>query len=97
MEELDSSMDESPLDESIDSWIQDIKDRQLQAEANRKQYLSREDEGNFKDLEIKRNVSLLCGEAKSKKAVRRASTNIITRIESLGLDGVEKIVRNGYQ
>lgn len=93
---MEDDEDSSTLDESIDSWMQDIRDRQLQAEASRKSYFTREDEGNFKDSEIKRNVRLLCQETRARKSIQAASMNIIARIEHLGLDGIEKLVRNGY-
>ena len=91
----DSFLDDSPLDESIDSWLQDIRDRQLEAEANRKSYFTRENEGNFNDSEIRRNFGHLSEKAETKDSIRKAAANIIHRIQHLGLEGIEKLVRNG--
>jgi hypothetical protein len=96
MEDTADTETEPPsLDESIDGWLLDIRNAQIESEARRKSYLTRETLGNFSDEEIQRIMSALSPNSGGIISIKDAAENIVRRVEQLGPDGVEKLVRNG--
>jgi hypothetical protein len=83
-------------DVSIDSWMQDIRDRQIEEEAKRKKYLTRErDVGVFTDVTISEDYRILQSKSSSKVDFLKSTNRIIKRIEQLGPEGVDKLIQNG--
>ena len=94
----DDSFTEHPsFDDSVDSWLQDIRNRQIESEARRKLYLTRESLGNFTDEEIQRIMAAFSRDSEGSISIETATENIIRRVEQLGPDGIEKLVRNGSE
>ena len=91
-EDLEGDTD---LDQSIDEWLLDIRDRQLQSEACRKKYFTRESSAElFIDSDIQHGKhSLMGGDA---KLAAKAAGKLLERIKRIGPVGVDKVVRNGY-
>jgi hypothetical protein len=95
--EDDSFTEHSSFEDSVDGWLQDLRNRQIEAEARRKSYLTRESLGNFTDEEIQRIMTTFLpgSEDGGSTSIETATENIVRRVEQLGPDGVEKLVRNG--
>ncbi len=91
-----SFTEHTSLDDSIDGWLQDIRNAQIEADAHRKSYFTRETLDNFSDEEIQRIMEALSPGSGHTVSIEAASENIVRRVEQLGPDGVEKLVRNGY-
>ncbi len=95
MEDSFAEQEHTSFDDSVDGWLQDIRNRQIESEAKRKSYLTRESLGNFTDAEIQRIMAAFSPDSEDSMSIETAAENIVRRVEQLGPDGVEKLVRNG--
>ena len=81
--------------EDVDDWLQDIRNRQIESEAKRKSFLTRESLGNYTDEEIHRIIAAFLPDTEGSVSIEAATESIVRRVEQLGPGGVEKLVRNG--